>query len=204
MAGPLLFQLNALLESDHALFRLINQKWTQEWLDPIAVWIREPLNWVPLYIGLLLVAIWRFRSNGLIWFAFGIATVVSSDLIGNYGFKHVFERLRPCNDPLLQSGVRLLVEKCGAGFSFVSNHATNHMSLAVFLLITLQHKIGRWGWIGIGWALSIAYAQIYVGVHFPADAIAGAGVGAAVGAFTGIAFNRQYKNGIFQNKQPNP
>lgn len=204
MAGNLLLQLNPLLENDHALFRLINQKWTHQWVDAVALWIREPLNWLPLYIGLLALAIWRFRSNGLIWFAFGIAAVVLSDLIGNYGFKHVFERLRPCNDPMLQPGLRLLVEKCGTGFSFVSNHATNHMSLAVFLLITLRHKIGKWGWIGIGWALSIAYAQIYVGVHFPTDAIAGALLGACVGAFTGISFNRQYKNGIFHIQQPNP
>jgi membrane-associated phospholipid phosphatase len=203
MGLPFLTVLERLADLDHSLFRRINQEWIQNWIDPIAIWIREPIHWVPIYVILFLLAIWRFRSNGLIWFFFGVTAVVLSDLIGNYGFKHVFERLRPCNNTELQAGLRLLVDKCGSGYSFVSNHATNHMSLAVFLCITLRRQIGHWGWLAILWAASISYAQIYVGLHFPADALVGALLGAGIGATVGISFNRQYKNGIFPQNQPN-
>jgi undecaprenyl-diphosphatase len=76
------------------------------------------------------------------------------------------------------------------------------MSLAVFLWITLRRQIGHWGWLAILWAASISYAQIYVGLHFPADALVGALLGAGIGAAVGISFNRQYKNGIFPQNQP--
>jgi len=200
-----LLVLDRLVQWDHQLFRWINWENTSDLLDSTTVWIREATHWIPLYVGLLLMAWWKFKTKGLIWIGFGITAVILSDLLGNYAFKHVFERLRPCRDPeLMQAGVRLLVEKCGAGYSFVSNHAANHMSLAAFLWTTLAHRIGKWGLIGVFWALSIAYAQIYVGLHFPFDAMVGAMLGATTGSLVGMSFNRQYKNTIFPLNQPNP
>lgn len=193
--------LNRWVELDQGLFRQINQQWTSAWLDRLAPWMRESTHWIPLYIALLVFALWRFRKQSWIWILFGVVTVVASDLIGNYGFKHVFERLRPCQDPNLQHGLRLLVDRCGTGFSFVSNHATNHMSLAVFLFITLRNYWGLWGWIAIGWALSIGYAQVYVGLHFPADVVAGSLLGAGIGGALGWSFNRQFKSSIFPENQ---
>ncbi|MFM7672561.1 MAG: phosphatase PAP2 family protein [Bacteroidota bacterium] len=203
MLGQLPPLLNRLIEYDHFLFRLINQEWISGWMDTSALWVREPIHWAPLYALILLIAIWKFRTRGLIWFFFGVAAVVFSDLIGNYGFKHVFERLRPCNDPTIQTGLRLLVDKCGTGFSFVSNHSANHMCLATFIWITLPKSIRHWGWMGLAWALCIGYAQVYVGLHFPADIIAGAVLGALIGATVGASFNRQFKNSIFPVHQPN-
>lgn len=195
--------LNRLATWDHQLFRWINQEHTSQWMDVASLWVRESTHWIPLYVVLLGLALWKFKSKGLIWFVFGILAVTLSDLIGNYGFKHVFERLRPCNDPaLLRSGLRLLVERCGSGYSFVSNHAANHMSLAIFFWVTLHHRIGWWGWLGVAWAGSIAYAQVYVGLHFPFDILAGALLGASIGWAVGWSFNRQFKNAIFPVKQP--
>ncbi len=170
-------------------------------MDQLAPWLRASEHWIPLYIGLLVFAVWRFKKSSWIWLLFGIAAVALSDLIGNYGFKHVFERLRPCQDPELQAGLRLLVDRCGSGYSFISNHAANHMSLAVFLLVTLRKTWGNWGWLAVVWALSIAYSQIYVGLHFPADALAGAALGAGIGWLVGGSFNRQYKSTIFPTYQ---
>jgi membrane-associated phospholipid phosphatase len=201
MTIPLTTLLNQLTDLDHQLFRQVNQQWTTDWMDSVFVWLREPNHWIPFYIGLAGLAIWTVRSGGLSWLLLGVLAVVASDLVGNYGFKHVFDRLRPCNDPALQTGLRLLVEKCGGGYSFVSNHATNHMSLAVFLAITLHKRIGHWGWIFIAWAFGIAYAQVYVGLHFPADVLAGALLGGIIGGLVGRSFNQQYKNGIFPTNQ---
>lgn len=170
-------------------------------MDQLAPWLRASEHWIPLYIGLLVFAVWRFKKSSWIWLLFGVAAVSLSDLIGNYGFKHVFERLRPCQDPELQAGLRLLVDRCGSGYSFISNHAANHMSLAIFLLVTLRKTWGNWGWLAVAWALSIAYAQIYVGLHFPADALAGAVLGAGIGWLVGGSFNRQNKSTIFPTYQ---
>jgi undecaprenyl-diphosphatase len=203
MPNVLLTFFHWLIELDHSLFRRINQQWVSEWIDPLAVWIRESIHWIPLYAGLLGWAIWKFRWTGLYWFLAGCLAVSVSDGIGNYGFKHVFERLRPCNDPSLQSGLRLLVDQCGNGFSFVSNHASNHMCLAFFIWFSLRERIGSWGWIGVLWAVSIGYAQIYVGLHFPSDMVAGSVLGASVGTLMGWSFRRRYKNSIFpQNQLP--
>lgn len=198
-----LLVLDRLIQWDHRLFRWINQDNTNQWLDLITVWMREATHWIPFYVGLLMLAWWKFKTKGLIWIGFGITAVILSDLLGNYAFKHVFERARPCRDPeLMQAGVRLLVDKCGAGYSFVSNHAANHMSLAAFLWTTLIHRIGKWGMIGVAWAFSIGYSQIYVGLHFPSDALAGALLGALIGTLVGTSFNRQYKNTIFPVQEP--
>ena len=193
--------LNRWIELDQGLFRRINQQWTTSWMDQLAPWIRDSVHWIPVYGVLIAFAVWRFRKQSWIWILFGLVSVALSDLIGNYGFKHVFERLRPCQDPDMQLGLRLLVDRCGSGFSFVSNHAANHMSLAVFLLVTLRNIWGNWGWVAIFWALMIAYAQVYVGLHFPADAVAGASLGAGIGGLAGWSFNRQFKSSIFPSYQ---
>ncbi len=203
MSGVLLTFFSWLIDLDHTLFRRINQEWIHQNLDPFLVWIRHSANWIPLYAAILIGAIWKYKWTGLYWFLAGGLAVAVSDLIGNYGFKHVFERLRPCNDPSLQTGLRLLVDQCGSGFSFVSNHATNHMCLAFFIWFSLRERIGHWGWIGVAWAGSIGYAQIYVGLHFPSDMIAGSILGASIGALLGSSFRQRYKNSIFpQNQLP--
>ncbi|MBM3432962.1 MAG: phosphatase PAP2 family protein [Bacteroidetes bacterium] len=201
MLGLLLSLFDRLIDLDHALFRRINQDWIHTNLDPLLVWIRHSIHWIPLYVALLIWAVWKFRWTGLYWFGAGGLAVALSDLIGNYGFKHVFERLRPCNDPSMQAGLRLLIDQCGNGFSFVSNHATNHMCLAFFVWVSLRERIGHWGWIGVLWALSIGYAQIYVGLHFPSDIIAGSLLGGSVGTLMGWSFRQHHKNSIFPENQ---
>ena len=71
--------------------------------------------------------------------------------------------------------------KCGGGYSYTSSHATNHFALAFFLIYTLGVQF-RWiKWVLIFWASSIAYGQVYVGVHYPFDVISGATIGGIIG-----------------------
>ncbi len=71
---------------------------------------------------------------------------------------------------------------CGPAYSFPSSHATNHMALAVLLVLALRNQLRRARWWLIPWAVSIGYAQVYVGVHFPLDILGGFVLGAATGA----------------------
>ena len=43
------------------------------------------------------------------------------------------------------------------------------------------------------WAFSIAFAQVYVGVHFPIDVISGAGIGTLIGLLMGYIFKHFFQ-----------
>ncbi len=182
---------------DQQLFQKINSDWTNPVFDSLLPFFRTPLYWTPLYLFLLFFILMNFKLKGLWWIVFFISTVALTDMTGNYLFKHNFERLRPCNDPEFFEHVRLLIKYCGSGFSFISNHAANHFGMAVFFFVTLRQVLKNWVWIGIIWAAAIAYAQVYVGIHYPADVLSGALLGTALGLLMGTLFNKQFGFAIF-------
>ncbi|MBK8142543.1 MAG: phosphatase PAP2 family protein [Chitinophagaceae bacterium] len=185
---------------DKWLFVQINSQWTNPLFDQIMPLWRSPVVWAPLYLFLLVFVLMNFKVKGLWWSLLFICSIALTDMVGNYGFKHGIERIRPCNDPDFYMHVRLLLEHCGVGYSFISNHAANHFGMAVFGFITLRHIIGNWVWIGIAWALSVAYAQVYVGVHYPLDVAGGALLGVIFGVTTGTIFNKRFRFAIFDNQ----
>ena len=197
MILPAISLLDKLIQADQWLFIKLNSQWTNPVFDSLLPQWRAAEFWAPLYLFLLLFTIANFRTKGLWWVLFFLCTFVACDLTGTYAFKKVVERLRPCNDPDFYMHVRLLLDHCGSGFSFVSNHATNHFGLGVFSLITLRPVIGKWAWLGPLWALSVAYAQVYVGVHYPLDVICGALLGTLFGFSFGHLFNKRYGFTIF-------
>ncbi|MEO6612935.1 MAG: phosphatase PAP2 family protein [Chitinophagaceae bacterium] len=186
-----------LVEWDQWLFTRINSDWTNPFLDSVMPFLRNPYNWAPLYIFLLVFVLLNYKTKGLWWVVFFLATVALSDMTGTYVFKKGFERWRPCNDPDFYMQVRLLLNRCGGGYSFVSNHATNHFGMATFFFITFRHQFRTWAWAGLCWAALIAYAQVYVGLHYPLDVIGGALLGTAFGISTGTFFNKRFGFAIF-------
>ena len=75
----------------------------------------------------------------------------------------------------------MLLEQCAGGFSFTSSHAANHFGLAMFIFITWGITQQRYTKFFFVWAGIIAFAQIYVGVHYPLDIIGGAIIGLVSG-----------------------
>ncbi|MDQ3072456.1 MAG: phosphatase PAP2 family protein, partial [Bacteroidota bacterium] len=108
-----------------------------------------------------------------------ISDQVSSSLI-----KPNIGRLRPCADILAGEGINLLV-KCGSGKSFPSTHAANHFTIAVFLITCLGKNIKWFGPFLLFWATLVSFAQVYVGLHFPLDVIAGCILGVTIGIWSG-------------------
>lgn len=166
---------------DQWLFQVINQQWQAPWLDTLLPVWREKTTWIPLYLILMALVIYRFRWRA-VYFAIGVAVTIGlADTLSSKVVKPGVERLRPCNQPDFKQEVQLRID-CGPGYSFTSSHATNHFALAVFLMLTLG-SFYRWmTWPLLLWAATIAYAQVYVGVHYPLDVLAGAGLGAILGA----------------------
>jgi undecaprenyl-diphosphatase len=170
---------------DKQWFFLINGKLQHPWLDQLMPLLRERNFWIPLYVVLLVLIVRKFKLKSL-WVLGGVGlTIFLADRLSAGLIKPWIHRLRPCNDPEITELVHRVVD-CGSGFSFVSSHAANHFALAIFFIhLFLKRSNSFWLHFGfLTWAASIAYAQIYVGVHFPMDVFFGAVLGTLVGLFT--------------------
>ena len=173
---------------DQALFHQINGVWHNALLDKILPWTRHSNNWVPLYVILLLWMGYQIGWKTWKWLLFALINVGVTDQVSSSIFKPLFHRLRPCNDPALLGKTRLLLEHCSGGFSFTSSHAANHFGLAMFIFITwgiARQQFTKYFFI---WAAIIAYAQVYVGVHYPMDIIGGT----IIGLFSGYLMAKLY------------
>jgi undecaprenyl-diphosphatase len=185
----LLFMLKLIRAADHRLFEIINQGTANSVADNILPFFRAPLFWAPLYIFLLLTVILQKPKQALLWTISWITTIAATDLISSRLIKPFFGRLRPCNNPELQDSIRILVDHCGQNGSFTSSHAANHFGMAMFFFITLKWKNKFLVNLFFIWAALIAYAQVYVGVHFPTDVIGGCVLGLIVGKISGTVHN---------------
>jgi membrane-associated phospholipid phosphatase len=172
--------MNALLQLDRSLFRLLNGRWHNPLFDAVLPFLRNSLTWLPLYLFLLVFLLVNFRKR---WWMIGyaISTATLTDTVSSTIIKNLIYRQRPCSDPDLAGQVRFIVSYCPMSSSFTSSHAANHFGIAVLLFLLLRPFIGRWAWAFIIWATSIGYAQIYVGVHYPIDILGGSLVGILCG-----------------------
>ena len=195
--------LGILQQFDHAdkqLFVKINQEWINPFFDVLMPFVRTSNHWMPLYLFLFVFVLLNYKGKGGWWFVFFLSTVALTDMTGTYLLKHNLQRLRPCNDPDMILQLRLLINRCAGGYSFISNHAANHFGMATFFYFTFRHVIPKWAWIGFAWAALIAYSQVYIGVHYPLDVVAGGILGVFIGRLMAIAFNKRFGFTIFDNQ----
>ncbi|MGC4058982.1 MAG: phosphatase PAP2 family protein [Chitinophagaceae bacterium] len=176
-----------IIRIDQQCQQQINRYWQNGFLDTLAPVLREPKSWIPLYLFLAIFLPWKFGRTGIYWCLGFIATFGVSDFFSASVLKQQVQRIRPCNDPVFSERVRHIVE-CGVGYSFPSTHATNHFALALFMAVTLGPRYKWVPWAAVLWAFSVAYAQVYVGVHYPADVLSGGLLGALIGILTGKLF----------------
>ncbi len=180
--------LEQILQFDESLFHIINSEWTHHYLDIILPFFRNKTNWIPLYIFLVGFIIYKFKiKKGILIIICSILTIGLADFTSSQVLKKSVERPRPCHE--MNNDQRLLVP-CGSGYSFTSSHATNHFSLAAFLGLIL-FPLGRWiPHLLLIWAGIIAYAQIYVGVHYPLDVTSGAFLGIGIGFLIHLIYKK--------------
>lgn len=172
---------------DYTMWYYLNATWHNSMLDTVMPYLRNQWVWAPLYLFLLVFMLMNFGWRGLAWCLFFLITFGISDQLSAHLLKPLFDRIRPCNNPGLAGIVHIIVP-CGSGKSFPSAHAANHFSLGVFSAITLRCYVKGIWWMAMGWAAAVAYAQVYVGVHFPMDVIFGGLLGAVAGNVTGRIF----------------
>jgi membrane-associated phospholipid phosphatase len=184
--------IKRLLSYDHQLFRTINSDWHNPFFNWLMPWLRNSNVWYPLYLFLILTAVINYRKKGWWWVAFAAGTVVLTDFVSSTLIKENIWRLRPCNNPDLSSWINIMVGYRPQSSSFTSSHAANHFGIATFLYLSLKEEFGKWPMLFFLWAFAISYAQVYVGVHYPLDVIAGTGIGLLIGYLTGRLFNKNF------------
>lgn len=178
--------LKWILHIDKQLFFEINECYQNpffDWLMPI---LRDKTTWYPLYVVLIGLIIYKFKWKAVYVIAIAALTVVIADQLAAGVIKPYFKRIRPCNDPCYGDLVNNIVG-CGRGYSFVSAHAANHFALAMFFISVFLKRSNRFfiPFIFLLWASLISFAQVYVGVHYPTDVIAGGLLGILIGFGTG-------------------
>ncbi len=172
---------------DFIAWHYLNNIWTNSFLDTVVPYLRNQWTWAPLYLFLLVFMYMNYGNRGLLWCLFFLITFGLSDQLSAHLLKELFKRTRPCNDPQWLGIVHIIVP-CGSGYSFPSSHAANHFSLGIFSALTLKH-LGKWIMpVALVWAASVAYAQVYVGVHYPLDVFCGGILGVCVGILTAHIF----------------
>jgi membrane-associated phospholipid phosphatase len=172
--------LEWLINLDYRLFTIINSDWSNSFFDFICPLLRNKYLWLPFYVFLFSFFIINFKRKGWLIIVFMIVTVTCSDQISSHVLKPAVKRIRPCNQEILAGNIRMLVN-CSNSYSFPSSHASNHFAAALFLIALFA---GRRKWLSILlvlWAFSISYSQVYVGLHFPMDVLAGAIIGSLIG-----------------------
>jgi len=177
-----------LQQFDTELFLKIHKDLGNDFFDFIMPLARNRFFWAPLYLFIIVFCIKQYKRQGYYIILGVLITFGTGDLIASRIIKPSVQRVRPCNEVTLANNIRKRVP-CGSGYSFPSAHATNHFGIAVFLIGVFYRKWKLILPIGLAWALLVAFAQIYVGVHYPIDTMAGA----ILGTFIGLIISTIYK-----------
>lgn len=171
---------------DLKLLYFINHTLSNPVFDAVMPLLRGKLTWIPLYLIIIYFIIKKYGLKSVWVIGLALLTVLLADRISAGLIKPYFERLRPCNNPEIQSWLNLPNGK-GSNWSFVSSHAANHFALAVyFIMVFIRHR-NKYKIIipFLTWAFLIAFAQVYIGFHYPSDVIAGGILGSIIGYAVG-------------------
>ena len=187
--------LKQLIHIDTEVLLAING-WHAPWADTLMWIISAKATWIPLYVLLIGLLIWRYRQpvpTAVKWLQRVPVCVVmivvialavgAADFIASGILKEWVARPRPSRVPEL-AGVLHLVNGYKSGrYGFVSSHAANTMACALLFSLIWRNKITTCGLML--WVAANCYSRMYLGVHYPLDILGGLTVGAlvAVGAF---------------------
>jgi undecaprenyl-diphosphatase len=147
------------------------------WLEALGIFYAVPLIYVMAALGIMRAAWLVHRLDPIAALAVaGVPRAVfaaAAAFLGNQVFAaYIWFRARPYVD---LTGIERLIGEPGTPQSFPSGHASVAFAIA-FTSLYVDPACGRWMLAG---ATLVALGRVFVGVHYPADVLAGAIVGLA-------------------------
>lgn len=172
--------LEKILDLDTRLFIYLNGLGSETY-DGLWLIITKQVNWIPFFLFLFYLIYTKIGIKKTAYLLLFVAVLIlASDQITNL-FKYTFQRQRPCNNPNINTFIRVVESR--SSFSFFSGHASNTMAVATFLYFVFKTKIKYLGFLFL-WPLIFAYSRIYLGLHYPLDIISGYLCGLILGYIT--------------------
>src|SRR5258708_2597210 len=155
--------MQTLIDLDKKLLLFLNGL-NNPFLDPIMYYATITFFWLPLYLFLIFLIFKNYKKDTWSILLGAAITIILADQITTSLMKPFFARLRPSQEPSLQSLVHLVNGYKGGLYGFASSHAANTFGTALFVWLVLNPIYKRAGWIFI-WAVFMTYTRIYLGVH---------------------------------------
>ena len=182
--------LEQLLYIDTEILLAING-WHAPWADTLMWIISAKTTWIPLYLLLIGLLVWRYRKPAMTnvkWLqkvpacvmmivAIGLA-VGAADFIASGILKELVARPRPTRVPELEGVLHIVNGYKSGQYGFVSSHAANTMAVALLFSLIWRNKIATCGLML--WVAANCYSRMYLGVHYPTDILGGLIVGSLV------------------------
>jgi len=172
--------LEKIQELDTQLLVYLNSLGSETY-DKFWLIITNQLNWTPLFLLMFYLIYTKIGGKQTLYLLLFIAVLIAfTDQATNF-VKNTFERLRPCNNPEINTIIRVVQSR--KSYSFFSGHAANTMAVATFLYLVLKRHFKYLGFLFL-WPLIFAYSRIYLGLHYPGDILTGYLFGALFGFIT--------------------
>ena len=182
--------IDKLIHIDTEILLAING-WHAPWVDTLMWIISAKATWIPLYLLLIGLLVWRYRKPAMTsvkWLQRVPACVVmivviglavgAADFIASGILKELVARPRPTRVPELEGVLHLVNGYKSGRYGFVSSHAANTMAVALLFSLIWRNKIATVGLML--WVAANCYSRMYLGVHYPTDILGGLMVGALV------------------------
>ncbi|MEO8665714.1 MAG: phosphatase PAP2 family protein [Ignavibacteria bacterium] len=158
-----------LQSTDEVLFHFINGTLANPLTDKLMPFITERNHWFIFYAIIWIYLMTKGGAKGRTAALLIIPLILISDQTADNIIKPFFHRIRPCH---VLENVHLLIN-CSESFSFPSNHAVNNFAAAT-LFSWFYPRMKYFLFTG---ALIISLSRVFVGVHYPYDALGGALIG---------------------------
>ena len=192
--------LEQLLHIDTEVLLAING-WNAPWADRVMWIISEKTTWIPLYLLLMGLLVWRYRQPAptpIKWLQKVPACVVmivvialavgAADFIASGILKDWVARPRPSRVSELEGVLHLVNGYRSGQYGFVSSHAANTMACGLLFSLIWRKKIATIGLML--WVAMNCYSRMYLGVHYPLDIMGGLVVGSLTACLAYVALRK--------------